>query len=568
MVSDERVRGLLLQMQRAPGSRLDAVTAREVALRGGAQVTASGELRRDGAGYELRVRMEQVGAGPRDVAHAWNQTFRAAAARELMGQIRDASTWIRERAGEADAEIARLNQPPEDLTTGSWEALRTYALARRRRSEGHREEAATLFREAISADGDFAAAHEQLADLLISERRYAEGYRAWQLAIAIAKKRNLTHRERYRGEGSFYNDAYDWEAAAAAYRNWVAQYPNDAQARYQLASMLSGTAQYEESIEQFQASQRLNAFYGCGHRLMRLYLLRGDGDAAMREMDALQRSAPKSCYAFNEAYRAFLAGRSDEALSHLRRLGAMAPDEWSSSGPYVECCVLAERGDVEQAATLLQSRIQQGLAGVSRPSAAEHRNGLAALRLRMGDPQECRRWSLEAAARDPGPKVIAVAATLLAQAGFADDAARTLKVLDDAPALPVYQIARSRALGEIAHGPRPDGRRHRAPGNGRAADAPFPAYGLPGGSIRAHRRGAEGGRPLRIVAAKPSLDVAGARFRTAGLPVRDDSTQRRARRSENPLARAGTAIHTVPGTDRNGRPPLSSIHRLLTKTDY
>jgi len=43
-----------------------------------------------------------------------------------------------------------------------------------------------------------------------------------------------------------------------------------------------------------------------------------------------------------------------------------------------------------------------------------------------------------------------VAATLLAQAGFADDAARTLRVLDDAPALPVYQIARSRALGEIA----------------------------------------------------------------------------------------------------------------------
>ena len=58
-------------------------------------------------------------------------------------------------------------------------------------------DARQLAEQSLRRKPDFAAAHEQLADLLISERHYAEGYQAWQRAIVIFKKRNLTNRERY-----------------------------------------------------------------------------------------------------------------------------------------------------------------------------------------------------------------------------------------------------------------------------------------------------------------------------------------------------------------------------------
>jgi tetratricopeptide (TPR) repeat protein len=325
-----------------------------------------------------------------------------------------------------------------------------YSVALQRRSEGHLEEAVTLFREAIAQDADFAGAHEQLADLLISERHYTEGYAAWLKAISILKTRNLTTRERYRTEGNFYYDVYDWNSALAACNSWVARFPNDFSARYQLASVLSGLARYEEAIEQFRACLHLTPYYGSHHHLIRLYLLREDKGQATRELVDLKRSGPASCGVYNDGYLAFVNGRAEESADHFGKLAAMPPDEWTASAPYLQACVSAESGDLSRAAAIVETRIRDGISPAARPSAAEHCAGLSSLLVRIGDRKKSAVWSRAALARDPGPKIVCLSATCLARAGFPDDAAGALHTLDGAPPLPVFEIARARARGEIA----------------------------------------------------------------------------------------------------------------------
>ena len=68
---------------------------------------------------------------------------------ELLNQVRDATDWTRSKVGESANDIARLNAPPEDVTTSSWEALRYYSDAQSLISKQRSNEAVPALRSAM-----------------------------------------------------------------------------------------------------------------------------------------------------------------------------------------------------------------------------------------------------------------------------------------------------------------------------------------------------------------------------------------------------------------------------------
>jgi tetratricopeptide (TPR) repeat protein len=252
-----------------------------------------------------------------------------------------------------------------------------------------------------------------------------------------------------RGEGSFYGDVGDYQRAESAIGAWVARYPRDVTARYQLAGTRSVLGRYEDAINQFEACLGISNHYGSRHRLIRLYMLRQDRGRAQEQLEAMRASGPATAVAYNDAWFAFVDGHPDEALKQLQRLSTMGADEWSAAAGYIAACVYAEWGRDAEAAKVLTDRLRGGTGLTVHLSGAAQCLGLAAIYLRMKDRKSAVQWAREALARDSGPKIVMVAATLLARAGEPGPAAETARLLDPFPALPLFEIARARCRGEI-----------------------------------------------------------------------------------------------------------------------
>ena len=92
--------------------------------------------------------------------------------------------WIREKVGESSQDIARLNVPPEDATTGNWQALDDYAHAETLLAQGRTDDGITALERATQQDGDFSLAYARLGDVLFSVGRWEDGLAAYRKAMS------------------------------------------------------------------------------------------------------------------------------------------------------------------------------------------------------------------------------------------------------------------------------------------------------------------------------------------------------------------------------------------------
>jgi len=147
VVDPAAVAEALQRMQRRHDAPLDAALAREIAEREGIKAVVTGEIDPVGRGYVLSASLVasadgRVLAGVRETAE--NDAG-------LIGAIDGLSRKLRERIGESLTTI-RANEPLEQVTTASLEALRKYSQAERA--------------EGVQGDYEGAVAPNRLAQLL------------------------------------------------------------------------------------------------------------------------------------------------------------------------------------------------------------------------------------------------------------------------------------------------------------------------------------------------------------------------------------------------------------------
>ena len=129
---------------------------------------------------------------------------------ELLTAVRDASNWVRYQVGESANDIARLDAPPENVTTGNWEALDDFAVAEKQANEMRLEEAITNLRSAVKIDPGFYCLC-RLGDLLFARNRRLDGYQAYLTALNNDSGQRLSRKERDFIEGSFASDTGDYQ---------------------------------------------------------------------------------------------------------------------------------------------------------------------------------------------------------------------------------------------------------------------------------------------------------------------------------------------------------------------
>jgi serine/threonine protein kinase/tetratricopeptide (TPR) repeat protein len=298
---DEACVGDTLQlMNRAPDTKIDDQVAREIAMRTGAARVVRAELSRAGGQYQLKVQIEQPDNTPLHDRASWHNAFAwrapqsgaydaAAIPAGLSQAVRDAADWIRHQLGESSNDIARLDAPPEDVTTASWPALEAYSQAEELNRAHRTEDALIALRNAVAADPEFALAYGRLGDLEVSLGRTADGYAAYERALDSSLDRRLTRRELDRIRGIYASDSWDYSTAEEAFRDYAVFYPNDFRGWFYRGLPLIRLGRYEEAAATLQRADQLmpqNVF--APYDLGLCALERGDKTAAGQWVKALR----------------------------------------------------------------------------------------------------------------------------------------------------------------------------------------------------------------------------------------------------------------------------------------
>ena len=348
LVPPSTVAAALGRMQRPPGTRVDTLVGRELAIREGVKAMVDGEVTGVAGGYIVMIRLVRVdsgvelasfretGDGPRGLIDAADKVARA----------------LRGKAGES-LRAVNATPPLAQATTGSLDALRKYSEAARAQTRLD-VGAVALARDAVSIDSTFASAWLMLGAL---QRDYGGGTRssidsAFRRAYLLRDR--MSPPERYRttmayfaagpgrdrakaiaatetvlargdstvlvGLGEAVREQRRFARAESLNVAWVRQFPNNA------SSALGNIAELqmdEGNLDGAAATvEQLRKRFPSYAALRQPYLLFAKGDLAtvQRLVDSMRHSGPPNERAFAAhaaANLALLHGRLRERTALL-----------------------------------------------------------------------------------------------------------------------------------------------------------------------------------------------------------------------------------------------------------
>jgi serine/threonine protein kinase/tetratricopeptide (TPR) repeat protein len=421
-----RVGDILQQMTKPPDAPIDQETGREIAMRAGAVRVVFATVSGGNGAYTLNIDIQQPDNTPARYrehwtrSFAWKQTPSANAATvpaPLLAEVRSASDWIRQQVGESANDIARLDAPPEDVTTDSWQALDDYTLALRLHHNGRDADAVVALRNATRLDPQFALAYGQLADIQFTLHHENECFEAYKKALDPALERRLSRRERDRIAGMYALDSLDFSAAADTFRDYQTFYPNDRLGwLYSITplDMLGRTNEALANLKRAHALEPANA--SVLHSLAIEYMVHGDLALARTTLAQADSLAASPYITSIRGTLDFLEGKYTEASQAFTSLKTSSDPLLRSRAFAMLADLAAERGDLPGAVTHLDQGIQEDSAQGNPPARASKLAQRAGLKARLGDLAGCNADLRAALEGTPSPELRLMVETVLGQA--------------------------------------------------------------------------------------------------------------------------------------------------------
>lgn len=467
----------LQRMEQPPALRAalarQPALARQVAMRRGAPLVLFSTISELAGQYRIDFELERVGHDPDAPSRRWSTAQVAGSSTEIFDALHAGADWVRSLAGEQPAALASTDQPPQDITTPSWEALSYYDRAENEIAAGRSAAAVPLFQQAVAADPGFALAWSRLGDVLISQRQTRDGYADYRRALDAQAGRRLSSRERLRLQGIIASDTGAYAAAVQAFQAYTALYPRDATGWFYQGLPDMEMAQPARALAAWAQAARLHpasaAILG-NEAQFDLWLGRvTDAQTAFARIPA----GNDDITAYLGSLIGFVRGDPNQVVTSIQRLRSSADSFWRGRAALVEADYWAEQGQTDKAALLLQADLRADAGtGSSANLSEEH---LALCELEAPDHTAAALADCRAAvALEPSLPVMVRAATVLARHGRAQEAEALLPRLQSStPAGPELRSAVERIRGEVL----------LARGQGAAAMAAFRAARQAGGAL-------------------------------------------------------------------------------------
>jgi eukaryotic-like serine/threonine-protein kinase len=246
LVSEERIKGVLLLMGQPADARLTPKVAQEVCERTGSAAVLDGSIASLGSQYVVGLRAKNCRTG--DVLD--EEQVQAAKKEDVLNALSQIAIEFRTRVGESLATVKKHDTRLEEATTPSLEALRTYSAASKRlTSDNDLAAAVPLFQRAIEMDPKFAMAYASLG--------LTYGFLGEPALSAESTRKAYELRDRVSDREKFFIEATyelqvtgNLEKAQQTCEAWAQTYPRDGVPHGLLGSMLYPTAgKYEKGVE-------------------------------------------------------------------------------------------------------------------------------------------------------------------------------------------------------------------------------------------------------------------------------------------------------------------------------
>jgi eukaryotic-like serine/threonine-protein kinase len=292
LLSDQRITQTLSLMAQPKDARLTHELAGEVCQRTASAAALDGSISQIGTQYLLTLKAVNCSNGE-SLASTEAQASDKNHVLDALGKM---ASEIRRKLGESLASVQKYDEPPDNVTTPSLDALKAYTLAYQALVvKADPLAAVSLFQRAISLDPNFAMAYARLgicySNLNETARAAEYARKAYQLRDRVSEREKLYI-------ASHYEELVtgNLEAARRTHELWAQTYPRDNVPPHNLGIIYAYLGDYSKSLAASQGVLRLNPGSGSAYATLvtsYLYLNRlGDAKTTAEEARAHNLDSP------------------------------------------------------------------------------------------------------------------------------------------------------------------------------------------------------------------------------------------------------------------------------------
>jgi len=253
VVPRSRVAAALQRMGRPPDARLDEATATEICQREGLRAVVATDLTRAGRQYALVARLIDPKSGIAVRAY----TQRTDGEDGLLDALDAIARELRADLGESLTAVSEAGQPLPQVTTTSLAALQLFAEGRELWNRGKYAESLAAHEGAVRSDPDFAMAHAALGSAYESQFRSNPEKSREHFERALQLATRTTARERLLIDIRYQATLRHAEEAMRLSDRYLALYPDDVDARRELAYQLLLTRRCDEAVGHYREILRI-----------------------------------------------------------------------------------------------------------------------------------------------------------------------------------------------------------------------------------------------------------------------------------------------------------------------
>ena len=291
ILSDERVRQILMEMTRSPDERLTPDLAREVCQRAASKAYLAGSIAALGAQYVIGLEALNCASGD---TLAREQTT-AAGKEQVLPILGQAASRLRRELGESLGSVQKFDVPLEQATTSSLEALKALTVGDKTFREKGDVDAIPFITRAIELDSNFALAYAYVGVNYLNLNQ--PSLAAYYLKKAFELRDRVTERERFFITALYYDSITgESQKSNETYEMWLQAYPRDAYGHLNFGSLWMVLGQYEKASAETLEGIRLEPNSGEAYSsLGQIYLALNRFDeakatteeASRRKLDAI-----------------------------------------------------------------------------------------------------------------------------------------------------------------------------------------------------------------------------------------------------------------------------------------
>ena len=449
VLSDKQVSDTLKLMNHPDTERLTQTTARAVCLRADSRAVLAGSIAPIGDRYRIDLKTVDCQSGD-TLATAQAES---ADRNQVLRALAEAANRLRQKLGESLGSVQKFDQPLQEATTSSLEALQAYTQGRKKQAEQGEAAAIPYFKLAVDLDPNFAYAYVALGISHFYLYEYSQA--ATSLKQAFDLRERVSQRERFAIEGYY----YDWvsgevDKMGQTHMEWARTYPRDYIPHLRLNAYYRFLGQFDKAVSEGRQALDLapdNA--ACAYALMIAYVRMNRFDDAIRVYEEARARKLDSPILHAGRYVIAFLQRDDATMRDLLASAKGKPltedlqtAEHSRSEAYY--------GRMKQARELSAAAADLAQKAGSPERAAQWKTWEALTEAESGNMEGARRVAAEALALSTGPDVTPQVALSLALSGefakaneIADQLAREHPVDAEIQYVRIPQVRAAVALG-------------------------------------------------------------------------------------------------------------------------